>query len=338
MLHREGHEADGARLKVAVTMEPESWLLRRFGGYFQRFASERLDCRLLELNEPVPEDTGAVIYANWPHIYQCPLRHRQMPGVLMVGHMDHTAFRFRYLLWRHPNLHVVCMAERWVRALRRYCIPLSRLHLIPHGIDLEMFRPSAMVPAGRRTRIGFVGRAYPEGRKGEDRLLAISRLLAKEDYEFVLVGERWEQVVTALRASGFAVTYHRQLRTSEVSGVVAGLDVLLVCARNEGGPQPVLEALACGVPVVSTEVGFVTDLQAILPRQITVFERQETAVKALAKARQNRQRAQADISSTRQKLAPYTWQIWANDLEKLSWKIAGKQVPSPVAIPAASTV
>lgn len=333
-----GKSGSAGGLKLTVTMEPESWILRRFGGYFQRFASEHLDCRLLELNEPVPGDTDAIIYANWPHIYSFPLNHRHMPGVLMVGHMDHTSFRFRYLLWRYPKLHVVCMAERWIRSLQRYCIPMNRLHLIPHGIDLEMFRPSAAVPAGRRTRVGFVGRAYPDGRKGEDRLMAISRRLAKEEYEFVLVGDRWEQVVAALRAAGFEVTYHRQLKTAELSGVVAGLDVLLVCSRNEGGPQPVLEALACGVPVVSSSVGFVTDLQAVLPGKITVFEGQEAAVKALAGARKSRQHAQEEVSSTRQKLEPYTWQIWARDLEKLSWKVARKQMPGPVAIPAATMV
>jgi glycosyltransferase involved in cell wall biosynthesis len=34
-----------------------------------------------------------------------------------------------------------------------------------------------------------------------------------------------------------------------------GLDVLVVCSRSEGGPLPLMEALCCGIPVVTTHVG-----------------------------------------------------------------------------------
>jgi glycosyltransferase involved in cell wall biosynthesis len=319
---------DAPRFKVIVTMEPESWILRRFGGYFHRYASEKLDCQSLELAEPLPETAEAIIYSNWPHLYSHPPGRRNLPGILMVGHMDRTAFRLRYLLWRYPRLQVVCMAQRWVDSMRRYLIPASRLHLLPHGIDLEMFQPTESVPLSRRVRIGFVGRAYPDGRKGEDRLLALSRLLSKEHYEFVLVGDRWEQVVEKLRAQGFTVDYQRRLPAEKLPAAIAGLDVLLVCARNEGGPQPVLEALACGVPVVSTKVGFVPDLKAQLPQHITLFLHDAEAVSALAQAKQYRQRAQIAVETTRQKLVPYTWQSWAQGMEELIWKSAGKNVAS----------
>lgn len=324
------------RLKVALTMEQESWILRRFGGYFRQFASEHLDPILLELNEPVPADADTIIYTNWPHLYSCPPLQRDTPGILMVGHMDRTSFRLRYLLWRYPRLHVVCMAQRWIDSLHRYLIPSSRLHLIPHGIDREMFHPAEAVPASRRTRIGFVGRAYPDGRKGEDRLLAISRELNQVDYEFVLVGDRWEKEVEALRSAGFTVDYHRKLKTEELSAVISGMDILLVCARNEGGPQPVLEALACGVTVVSTNVGFVPDLQAILPQHITIFEDNRQAVSGLARAKQSRQLAQKEVQLTRQKLEPYTWQTWAQGMEKLLWSATGQKSPGMLAKPLAA--
>ena len=34
-----------------------------------------------------------------------------------------------------------------------------------------------------------------------------------------------------------------------------GLDVLVVSSRSEGGPLPLMEALCCGTPVVTTHVG-----------------------------------------------------------------------------------
>ena len=38
------------------------------------------------------------------------------------------------------------------------------------------------------------------------------------------------------------------------------LDVYLITSRTEGGPKLVLEAFACGIPVVSTRVGMCADL------------------------------------------------------------------------------
>lgn len=319
-------------LKLAITMEPESWILRRFGGYLQQFVSAETDCRLVELHEPVPADTDAIVYANWLHLYHCPPLSRRMPGLMMVGHMDRTAFRFRYLLWRYPRLQVICMSQSWKRTLRRYFIPESRLHLIPHGIDLELFQPAAKVPDSRRTRIGFVGRAYPDGRKGEDRLFEIGRQLSRSDYEFVLVGDRWEKVVEGLRSLGFQVEYHRKLKTEEISAVMGGLDVLLVCARNEGGPQPVLEALACGVPVISTDVGFVPDFQKILPGQVTLYAQTEEAVKHLSKAKANRLQAQAASAVTRQHLTPFTWAAWAASTERLCQAMVGRAMSARVEV------
>lgn len=313
-------------MRLAITMEPESWILRRFGGYLQRFTKPETDCRLLELHESIPAETDVIIYANWSHLYDRPPAHRDMPGVLMVGHMDRTAFRFRYLLWQYPRLQVICMAQRWVDTLKRYFIPESRLHLIPHGIDLEMFQPASTVPNSNRTRIGFVGRAYPDGRKGEDRLLEISRRLNRAEYEFVLVGDRWEKVVEQLRAMGFQVEYHRKLKTEEISAVVGSMDVLLVCARNEGGPQPVLEALACGVPVLSTDVGFVPDLKKLMSEQVTIYERTDEVLGYLPQAKAGRALAQSKVSSLRQALAPFTWEAWAAGTEQLCRAAVGSEV------------
>lgn len=316
--------ASAKSLKLAITLEPESWILRRFGNYLQRLTADETECRLLELHESVPADTDAIIYANWSHLYQCPPLNREMPGVLMVGHMDRTAFRFRYLLWRYPRLQVICMAQRWVDALRRYFIPASRLHLIPHGIDLDMFKPVPELREHKRTRIGFVGRAYPDGRKGEDRLIGIGRQLNRLENEFVLVGDRWGQVVERLRKMGFTVEYHRQLKAEQISDVMVSMDVLLVCARNEGGPQPVLEALACGVPVLSTEVGFVPDLQKIVPEQVTIYRQAGEVLQYLPLARTKRMQAQAAVAATRQLLTPFTWATWAAGTERLCQSVVGQ--------------
>src|SRR5207247_5767707 len=46
----------------------------------------------------------------------------------------------------------------------------------------------------------------------------------------------------------------------ELGRAYHGVDVCLVTSRQEGGPKAVLEAMAAGVPLVSTRVGQATEL------------------------------------------------------------------------------
>jgi glycosyltransferase involved in cell wall biosynthesis len=39
-----------------------------------------------------------------------------------------------------------------------------------------------------------------------------------------------------------------------------GLDAYICASRTEGGPHPLLEAAACGVPLISTRVGIAPEL------------------------------------------------------------------------------
>lgn len=50
-----------------------------------------------------------------------------------------------------------------------------------------------------------------------------------------------------------------------------GLSVYLVSSRIEGGPQPALEAAACGIPVVAPRVGFMSILEQLNPSLFITF-------------------------------------------------------------------
>jgi glycosyltransferase involved in cell wall biosynthesis len=76
----------------------------------------------------------------------------------------------------------------------------------------------------------------------------------------VLTGTGWEALAVKLRARGINVvqrSYDNCNATREAYGL---MDVLLVTAREEGGPATVLEAMACGVPVVASPVGHVSEV------------------------------------------------------------------------------
>ncbi|MFC7137879.1 glycosyltransferase [Halobaculum litoreum] len=143
---------------------------------------------------------------------------------------------------RHADA-VVVMSERMAAELDEPC------HVIPHGVDLELFRPLpgdwARAELGWRDDpdVNHVLFPYPPARGVKDYPRAqrvVERVDAALDEEVVLhtvTGEPHERMPVYMNAA----------------------DVLLVTSKREGSPNAVKEALACDLPVVSTDVGDVPE-------------------------------------------------------------------------------
>jgi glycosyltransferase involved in cell wall biosynthesis len=138
--------------------------------------------------------------------------------------------------------------------VRAHGAPRERVHVIRNGIDTTVFHPGA-TPRARAAgplRIGAVGRLVPV--KGFDVLIEAARRLTPElDAEFVVVGEGPERAALERQAEGLPVRFPGALQApAAVADFLRTLDVFVLPSRSEGLPNVVLEAAACGLPVVST--------------------------------------------------------------------------------------
>ncbi len=139
--------------------------------------------------------------------------------------------------------------------VRAHRAPRERVHVIPNGVDTDVFRPAVTPRAPRdRQRIGALGRLTHQ--KGFDVLLdALPRVLDERAVEVVIVGEGEQRGELERRAAGLPVSLPgARAGGPDVAEYLRSLDVFVMPSRYEGLPNAVLEAVACGLPVVATDV------------------------------------------------------------------------------------
>lgn len=153
---------------------------------------------------------------------------------------------------------LVAVAPPVMTALTALGASPERLRLLPDGVDLTLFRPGDRTAA--RLRLGFRGRTllavgpFPQ-RRDESAMIEALALLPEVD-QLVLVGGGPGGAVLADLSHQFGVA--RRIRMlgplpqEALPEIYRAADLLVVTGARETGPACVLEALACGTPVVAT--------------------------------------------------------------------------------------
>lgn len=136
--------------------------------------------------------------------------------------------------------------------------------LLPHGVDLRRFRPRAHVP-GKELTLLAVGRLVEK--KGIHVLVdAVTSLAAPFRLRILGEGPARGQLERAVSAAGLRdrVELPGATTHAELPDELAGADVVVVpsvtdaSGDRDGLPNVVLEAMACGRPVVASDVGAIS--------------------------------------------------------------------------------
>jgi glycosyltransferase involved in cell wall biosynthesis len=165
-----------------------------------------------------------------------------------------------------PARIVSCSAQAAV-AHRRIGYASRKLSVIPNGYDLVRFGHDEAARAALRTEwgaddafvIGMVARYDPQ--KDHDNLIgALSRLVgAGHRILCVLVGTGMDRdnasLMAALDAIGVADKVLLLGRRADIPQVMSALDLHVLSSLGEAFPNVLAEAMACGTPCVTTDVG-----------------------------------------------------------------------------------
>lgn len=132
------------------------------------------------------------------------------------------------------------------------------VHVIPYGIDLERFSARKVVrTAGRPLRLLFVGRLVQ--RKGLKYLLEALRFLPTGSVELTIVGRPVDDLAW-LENSPVPIRLRESVNFAQLLDAYREADVFVFPSLAEGFGHVLLEAMACGLPIISTRRTAAPDL------------------------------------------------------------------------------
>lgn len=211
-----------------------------------------------------------------------------LPAARLTGTRVVYTEHARHSLERQPGLRLaVRLAAPWVHAITcvsenlktflaaRVGIASRRVEVIPNGVDLDRFsgaprpRPgdaSGLPPASWRdpglTIFGNVARfSEAKDHRGLVRAFDAARRI-HPGIRLLLVGdgETRTAVEAEIRARGLDGLVHLTGMRGDVPAMLGLMDVFVLSSRREGMPISVLEAMAAGLPVITTDVGGIREV------------------------------------------------------------------------------
>lgn len=190
-------------------------------------------------------DRRADVNVFFPYLIWRFTHWRTTPSAAFMTHYV-PAEKMRKECWHYTAERVglrVTMCEQYAQILEQY----GRTINITPPVELDKFVPGPLAGEHSRPYIGVSGEVYSGGRKGE----ALVKKL--QQYQ----GHRWKLV-----AAGKGWPIRTKLYDwRHMERFYQNLDVFLCTSTTEGGPVTILEALACGKPVVvPAGVGLIDEL------------------------------------------------------------------------------
>jgi glycosyltransferase involved in cell wall biosynthesis len=176
--------------------------------------------------------------------------------------------RLNAFLSRWVPADIVCCAERAREVHQALGFCADKLMVIPNGYDLSHFQPDNTARLRLRAEwgvdhdtplLGMVGRFDPQ-KDHENLLRALDRFKhTSTPFRCVLVGQGLEAANVQLTAwiEKYSLRNEVQLlgQCRDVPAVMNALDLHVLSSSCEAFPNVLAEAMACGTPCVTTDVG-----------------------------------------------------------------------------------
>jgi len=155
--------------------------------------------------------------------------------------------------------HVIAVSQALKDAVIALGIPSKRVTVLRNGVDLRLFHPGGREEA--RSRLGFSGLTLISvghliDRKSHD--LVVGAMPHLREYSLVIVGEGPDRPALERQIAECGLSDRVRLIGAvphdHLQEYYAGADALVLASSREGWPNVLLEAMACGTPVIASNI------------------------------------------------------------------------------------
>lgn len=162
---------------------------------------------------------------------------------------------------------LIAVSRGLKRRLTNLGIAEERVHVLPNGVDPALFRQAERDAARRafgltRPTLLAVGNLVGLKRHG----MMVEALVGLPAVDLVIVGEGPERAAIEALARERRVADRVRLLghvpQDRLPGIYSAADLLLLVSTHEGWPNVLLESMACGTPVIASDIDAIADIVA----------------------------------------------------------------------------
>lgn len=270
-----GQKARGHRVTVISLAPPPDGAMadefREHGIAVDRVAKRRgFDLTLVpRLARALRHHRADVVHTHnpLPLIYGAPAARLLGAAAIHTKHGVNPGSRGHRMLRRAAaqlaHAFVAVSETTFAQAAEQHDAPAARMHTIANGIRLDRYHPDPEARAATRVELGL-GDAWVVGTVGrldsyKNQALLVRAMapLLSSDVRLVIVGDgpargEVEAEIAKLREPRWVVMTGRRM---DVPTLIPAFDVFALSSKTEGLPLVVPEAMAVGLPIVTTAVG-----------------------------------------------------------------------------------
>ncbi len=306
-------------------IEVVEWVLKATGPYRRLLKENRYD--LVHAFFGLP--TGWLCYRTANCLpYIISLRGSDVPG-------GHARLQLEYKLlgpllkriWTGASAIVACSDGLKNRALR--FLPSANIDIIPNGIDLEKFHPASSMELSGELKLLTVGRLSVT--KRFEMLVEAVEILSKQGKNVRLTisggGGLRDELKNLIEQKKLTnvINLTGRIESETMPDVYRQHDMFVSASMQEGMSNAMLEAMASGLPIITTKCEGVEEL--ISDNGIVVgTDSAESLAETIGILADNQQRYNMMCISARHQAGKFSWQTVAEEYINLYHRVLSKKV------------
>jgi glycosyltransferase involved in cell wall biosynthesis len=169
--------------------------------------------------------------------------------------LDRLSLLVEHLLYRACDAAIVSTRSQKAYLVERYNIDKEKVFVVPNYVDTSMFRP--LNTDGHANRIVFVGRV-----ERQKNLANLIKALAGLDYELDIYGTGSERknLENLANKLNVKVSFRGNVPNDQLPAIMNNYPIFVLPSLYEGMPKSLLEAMACGLAALSTDVSGINEI------------------------------------------------------------------------------